>query len=95
MTQWIHKISYLTLAAGLIGCTAAVQPDPDTRLQPLEPTPTEAAPWTSLSANDDPDDFHFVVVSDRTGEHRAGVFRDANGRELAGSSSHARGSCGV
>ena len=77
MTQWIHKIRYLTLAAGLIGCTAAVQPDPGTRLKPLGPTPTEAAPWTSLSANDDPDDFHFVVVSDRTGEHRSGVFRDA------------------
>ncbi|MCC6680344.1 MAG: metallophosphoesterase [Phycisphaeraceae bacterium] len=32
------------------------------------------APWTSLQANNDPDHFQFVVVTDRTGGHRPGVF---------------------
>jgi hypothetical protein len=36
-----------------------------------------AKPWTSLAPLDDPDDFHFVVVTDRTGQHRPGVFSGA------------------
>ncbi|NQZ96701.1 MAG: metallophosphoesterase [Myxococcales bacterium] len=39
--------------------------------------PSGAAPWTSLDVHDDPGDFHFVLVTDRTGEHRDHVFRDA------------------
>lgn len=31
-------------------------------------------PWTSLKLNNQPDTFHFAVVSDRTGGHRARVF---------------------
>jgi hypothetical protein len=34
-------------------------------------------PWTHLRLNDDPIDFHFAVVSDRTGGHRAKVFARA------------------
>jgi hypothetical protein len=34
-------------------------------------------PWTGLAAADDPRDFTFAVVSDRTGGHRAGVFEAA------------------
>lgn len=36
-----------------------------------------AAPWTSLRANDAEEDFHFVIVSDRTGDARPGVFASA------------------
>lgn len=36
-----------------------------------------AVPWSSLEANDAPGDFHFVVVSDRTGGARPGVFASA------------------
>ena len=44
----------------------------------IEASTDEAAkPWTSLEANDAPEDFHFVVVTDRTGGHRDFVFRDA------------------
>ena len=35
------------------------------------------APWTSLDANDAEEDFRFVVVSDRTGGARPGVFASA------------------
>ena len=34
-------------------------------------------PWTSLAANDAAEDFHFVIVSDRTGGERPGVFESA------------------
>jgi 5-hydroxyisourate hydrolase-like protein (transthyretin family) len=34
-------------------------------------------PWTSLKLNADPDQFHFAVVSDRTGGHREKVFSRA------------------
>jgi len=34
-------------------------------------------PWTSLNLNNDPKNFQFAIVTDRTGGHRAGVFEDA------------------
>jgi 3',5'-cyclic AMP phosphodiesterase CpdA len=34
-------------------------------------------PWTHLRLNNDPDEFRFVIVSDRTGGHRPGVFSRA------------------
>lgn len=40
-------------------------------------TPEAAAPWTSLDANDAAEDFHFVIVGDRTGGMREGVFKSA------------------
>ena len=36
-----------------------------------------AVPWTSLDPNDAEQDFHFVIVSDRTGGARPGVFASA------------------
>lgn len=56
------------LVIGVAGCT---QPQP---LRQANPT---AKPWTHLDFNDDPDHFQFVVVSDRTGGVRPGVFEDA------------------
>ena len=40
-------------------------------------TSESATPWTGLSANDAEEDFHFVVVSDRTGGARPGVFESS------------------
>ena len=40
-------------------------------------TSEPAAPWTSLDADDAAQDFHFVIVSDRTGGARPGVFESA------------------
>ena len=36
--------------------------------------PTGPKPWTNLSINDKPGQFQFVVVTDRTGGHRDGIF---------------------
>ena len=38
---------------------------------------TEKKPWTHLEFNNDPHDFQFAIVTDRTGGHRAGVFISA------------------
>lgn len=38
---------------------------------------TEAKPWTHLEFQNDPDNFQFAVVSDRTGSPRKGVWEDA------------------
>lgn len=38
---------------------------------------TEAKPWTHLEFQNDPDNFQFAVVTDRTGSPRKGVFQDA------------------
>src|SRR5262249_4306557 len=37
----------------------------------------ERNPWTSLRLNNGPDTFHFAIVSDRTGGHRARIFSQA------------------
>lgn len=34
-------------------------------------------PWTSLEINNDPQEFQFAIVSDRTGGHRANIFSQA------------------
>jgi len=39
-----------------------------------------ANPWTHLRVNRNPDHFQFVIVADRTGGHRPGVFADAIGK---------------
>lgn len=36
--------------------------------------PAGAKPWTNLNINDKPGQFQFVVVTDRTGGHRDGIF---------------------
>src|SRR5262245_3333191 len=43
----------------------------------LQILPEERNPWTNLRLNNDPADFQFAIVSDRTGGHRAGVFAQA------------------
>ena len=35
---------------------------------------TVRTPWTHLKFNDDPENFQFAIVTDRTGNHRPGVF---------------------
>jgi serine/threonine-protein phosphatase CPPED1 len=44
---------------------------------PLTVRVEEHNPWTHLRVADDPGQFHFAVVSDRTGGHRAGIFSRA------------------
>ena len=38
---------------------------------------TDLKPWTDLNFYNDPDNFQFVIVSDRNGGNRPGIFADA------------------
>jgi len=38
---------------------------------------SHANPWTHLRVNNDPDNFQFIIVGDRTGGMREGIFEDA------------------
>lgn len=77
----------LLLAGGVIGLLAVVVAVSQSRTAPAG---TPAAdpngiaikvegknPWTDLKLNDDPGQFQFAVMSDRTGGHRANVFSKA------------------
>ena len=61
--------SLAVLAPPLMG-----EPQSATPPQIEAATDETATPWTSLAANDAPEDFHFVIVTDRTGGERRGVF---------------------
>jgi hypothetical protein len=68
------------VAACLLGAAAAFS----NQGKPTAPPAAELSarrearnPWTRLNLNNDPDEFQFVVVSDRTGGHRPGVFSRA------------------
>src|SRR5690606_342412 len=83
MNQWSLALTALLGACGM----AAAQH------QPAQPLVAEASqvgegplrvdvqpgpnPWTHLNIEEDPNLFHFAIVSDNTGRARAGVFRDA------------------
>jgi len=63
----------ISLALSLIGCKES----PD---QLTIEVSSRANPWTHLDINNNPDNFQFAIVADRTGEARAGIFEDAVGK---------------
>ena len=62
----------LALAILWNGCAAPRPKSANTRVQ----VDSAQKPWTSLKFNDNPDNFQFVIVSDRTGGARPGIFED-------------------
>jgi hypothetical protein len=73
--------AFAALLSLIVGCATQVTRNAGNQLHPTAGPAAEApVPWTGLNANDAVEDFHFVIVSDRTGGHRAGVFRDAMGK---------------
>lgn len=60
----------LVLVSILIGC---VDIGSDLKIH----TSQQANPWTHLNLYNNPDNFQFAIVSDRTGEHRPDVFNSA------------------
>jgi predicted phosphodiesterase len=64
-------------ALGLIVAAAAVSGNSKLSFFELQVQQEDRNPWTHLRVNSDPNDFQFVVVSDRTGGHRAAVFSRA------------------
>ena len=68
----------LTFAlGGLLGSCALFASRFPARIDASVESPEGQVPWTGLEAASDPEEFRFVVVTDRTGEHRDGVFEGA------------------
>jgi hypothetical protein len=65
----LPRLAWLPLLLACAGPTTQTRID----AEPVGAT----APWTGLDARVAPGDFKFVVVGDRTGEHRDGVFEQA------------------
>ena len=68
--RFLRNFVIVALAIILVGCAKI---DPSLKIQSSK----QANPWTHLNLYSNPDNFQFAVVSDRTGEHRLGVFADA------------------
>ena len=64
-------------AVALVVSVAMVSPSHGEVTRIEASTAESSTPWTSLDANDAEEDFHFVIVSDRTGGARPGVFASA------------------
>lgn len=60
----------------LFGCAVSEVREGDSQA-PAVLTGESSRPWTHLNFRNDPANFQFVVVSDRTGGHRPGIFKDA------------------
>jgi hypothetical protein len=71
-TRAIRTLTPLLLCLATSCATA-----PGVEVEADVPVEAESTPWTSLELDDSNDDFDFVVVTDRTGEHRPGVFNGA------------------
>ncbi len=66
------------LIPALLLLAACQPPSGDNSTAELILPPTEdAQPWTDVPVQDDPERFHFAIVSDRTGAARPGVFAGA------------------
>jgi hypothetical protein len=77
----MRQRSLVGLATALgtaVGCGALLAVRPGATPEPIAaPAPEGPAPWTSLAPLRDAEEFRFVVVTDRTGDHRDGVFESA------------------
>ena len=75
----------LATAGAMVGVVALSRTEPSVARQGTDPNVIKIEggdknPWTSLKINNDPGQFQFAIVSDRTGGHRAKVFSQAVAR---------------
>ena len=68
VTPWLAMTICLTIIAGCRSAPSGFRG---------EGVATSPHPWTHLNATRDSDDFRFVIVSDRHGGARAGIFESA------------------
>ena len=70
MNKILKCLILLSFSIALFGCTAT-----NSGLN-VEVSP-QANPWTNLNLYNNPDNFQFPIISDRTGGNRPGIFSDA------------------
>lgn len=73
----IKRIVLSALALSVVAAAIAFSGNRKAGVGDLQVDVEERNPWTHLRLNDAEDTFHFVVVSDRTGGHRARIFSEA------------------
>lgn len=77
----MKRLLMVVVTGGLIVTAVALSQNPATKpaapAGELQVNPGSRNPWSHLRLNNDPSDFRFVIVSDRTGGHRAKVFSRA------------------
>jgi len=75
----LKRILLGALVLGVLGATLAVSRSqlPPTPVKDLVVAVESRNPWTHLKLNNDPDEFRFAIISDRTGGHRGRVFSQA------------------
>ena len=69
----VHLLAPIFLLSLVTACAPPATDNPDIQVPDLE----GATPWTDLKLEDGADDFHFVIVSDRTCCARPGIFAGA------------------
>jgi len=79
----MHLLRYAGLLLVFIALTGH-SPDPAPAENEAQAKPRiiveQVNPWSGLDLNNDPNNFQFAIVTDRTGGHRPGVFPDAIGK---------------
>lgn len=73
----MKRFAVAAVAVALVAVAATFSGGTKTPSNDLQVVSEAKNPWTNLRLNNDPDTFHFAVVSDRTGGHRARVFSQA------------------
>lgn len=66
----VYSIAFVVLFIGIISPAQGQALHPNLVIE----QPAGKKPWTHLNINDKPGQFQFVVVTDRTGGHRPGIF---------------------
>lgn len=71
-------LSFVVAFACLVIIACATPPqNPRPFVGPVFEQGTEKKPWTNLEFRNDPDEFNFIVLSDRHGGGREGIYEDA------------------
>lgn len=73
----LFAVTVVVTVVGLTGGHKAPESPPPGSGDAIQAAVEERNPWTSLDLADSPDDFHFAIVSDRTGGERQGIFPKA------------------
>jgi hypothetical protein len=73
----MKRLGLGVVAAVLLVVAAALSGNPAAPTSELRVQIQDRNPWTNLRLNNDPADFQFAIVSDRTGGHRPRVFSQA------------------
>ena len=79
MQKFILGLTALGLAvlAAFFSATQAPGNAPSVSNNPMEIRVESKNPWTTLELNNQPRNFQFAIITDRTGGHRPGVFAEA------------------